>query len=64
MAKYIANRQTWLSHENRMVQAGDEFETNFPKAKVDGKEVDMRLGDNISLVDPKAKKAKADEDLA
>jgi hypothetical protein len=50
MPKYIATRDTLLAHENRVVKAGEQFETTFPKAKVDGKEVDMRLGDNIELV--------------
>ncbi len=52
MPKYIAVNDIWLSHENRLVRAGQEFETIFPKAKTyDGKEVDMRLGANIKLVD-------------
>ena len=46
--KYIANVDTWLSHECRMAKAGEEFETTFPKVKVNGKEVDMKLGANIS----------------
>lgn len=59
MPKYIANRDTWLSHENRLVKAGDEFTTTFPKVKVDGKEVDMKLGDNLELVkESKAKPSK------
>lgn len=52
MPKYIAVNDIWLSHENRLVRAGQEFETTFPKAKTaDGKEVDMRLGTNIKLAD-------------
>ena len=52
MPKYIAKKDTWLSHESRMVKADQQFETVFPKVKVDGKEVDMRLGSNIELVNP------------
>lgn len=61
MAKYIANRDTLIAHENRVVKAGEEFETTFPKVKNhEGKEVEMTLGDNIALVDEKAaSKAKA-----
>lgn len=66
MPKYKANRDTWLSHECRMVKAGETFTTDFPKAKgPDGKPVgDMKLSDNIELVkeddegDAKAKKPK------
>lgn len=50
MAKYMATRDTWLSHECRVVKDGETFETTFP----DG----MKLSDNIKLLDekPKAKK--------
>lgn len=55
MPKYVALRDTWLAHENRLVKEGQEFETVFPKVKIDGKEVEMRLGSNLELV--KAEKA-------
>ena len=29
--RYICDDDIWLSHENRMVPAGEEFETAFPK---------------------------------
>lgn len=45
MPKYTAVRDTWLSHECRLVKAGETFETTFPKA--DGKP--MRLSDNLML---------------
>jgi hypothetical protein len=45
MAKYRANAKTWLSHENRMVQEGEEFETSFP----DG----MKIGGNLTELDIK-----------
>lgn len=31
MAKYVSDKDIWLSHECRMVKAGVEFETEFPK---------------------------------
>lgn len=52
MPKYLAVNDIWLSHENRLIRAGEEFETTFPKVKTaDGKEVDMRLGTNIKLAE-------------
>lgn len=48
MARYRALSKTWLSHENRMVQDGEEFETEFPL--VGGKP--MRLGANLELIEP------------
>lgn len=57
MPKYIAKSQTWLSHENRMVNADQVFTTTFPKVMVDGKPVDMKLGGNIELVEEEAPKA-------
>jgi hypothetical protein len=64
MAEYIAHTDLWLSHECRLVKAGEKFTTNFPKAKVDGKEVEMRLSDNLELVKPtKGKKPDGDEPL-
>lgn len=49
MPKYITDVDRWISHENRKVLAGEEFETEFPKAP-DGKP--MRLGDNLREVEP------------
>jgi hypothetical protein len=55
MPKYIARRDTLLAHENRVVKAGEEFTTTFPKVKNhEGKEVEITLADNIELVDEKA----------
>jgi hypothetical protein len=51
MAKYQAQRDTFVSHLGKIVKAGEVFETEFPK--------DMRLGDNLSLVKPEAEKPKA-----
>lgn len=44
MARYKALRDTWLSHECRLVKAGDEFEATFPEG--------MKLADNLELVKP------------
>lgn len=62
MPKYeVLKPQVWISHECRFAKQGDQFETVFPKAKKDGKEVDMDLGDTFKLLDgeneAKAKKA-------
>lgn len=46
MAKYISTVDRWISHESRMVKAGEEFETEFPAAG--GKP--MRLGDTLREV--------------
>jgi len=51
MPKYITDVNRWISHESRMVKAGEEFETEFPKGP-DGK--DMRLSDTLRLVEPKS----------
>jgi hypothetical protein len=65
MPKYIAIRDTLLSHENRVVKAGEVFETTFPKFKVDGKEVDMKLSDNLEpYKEPKGKAQGDGGDLA
>lgn len=49
MARYLAHADTWISHECRLVKAGEEFEAEFPKH--------MELGKNLELVKPeKAKK--------
>lgn len=56
-----------LSHETRIVEAGDEFTTTFPKVKVNGKLVDMKLGDTLICLDPpddKPKRRTAPEDPA
>jgi hypothetical protein len=57
MAKYITDVDRWLSHENRMVKAGEEFETEFPKG--------MRLSETLREVKPqkgdKRPEPKADE---
>jgi hypothetical protein len=47
MPKYLAISDTWLSHENRLIKAGDEFETSFPNGP-DGKP--MKLSGNLKLV--------------
>lgn len=43
MARYIALRDTWLSHECRLVKEGQEFDTTFPDC--------MRIGDNLEVVE-------------
>lgn len=63
MPRYLAISDTWLSHENRKVNAGDEFETTFPNGP-DGKA--MRLSGNLKLIKAtdkadKAAKAPAEE---
>lgn len=52
MAKYIAKRDTWLSHECRLVKEGQEFDTEFPKG--------MKLGSNIEPVKAKEDKKPSD----
>lgn len=52
MPKYISDVDRWLSHENREVKAGEEFETTFP-AGPGGKP--MQLGDSLHLVKGAAK---------
>ena len=52
MARYLAKEKTWLSHECRMIEAGQEFDAEFPK--------DMKLGNNLEMVKPK--KAAKEED--
>ena len=53
MAKYLAKKTLWLSHECRMVPEGEVFETTFPEG--------MKLGATLELVKPEkaAKDAKA-----
>jgi hypothetical protein len=57
MPRYVANRDTWLSHECRLVKEGVEFETTFPEG--------MKLSDNIELVesDKPAGKGKKDDQV-
>ena len=47
--RYTTDVDRWLSHETRMVRAGEEFDTEFPKA-ADGKP--MRLGNTLREVKP------------
>lgn len=51
MAKYQAQRDTFVSHLGKVVKTGEIFETEFPK--------DMRLGDNLTLVKAEVEKPKA-----
>ena len=44
MARYVSDKKIWLSHECRSVEAGVEFETEFPKGP-GGKP--MVLGENL-----------------
>lgn len=46
MAKYISTVDRWISHESRMVKAGEEFECEFPF--LEGKP--MRLGRTLREV--------------
>lgn len=50
MPKYITDVDRWISHENRTVKAGEEFETEFP-AGPNGKP--MRLSETLRLVTSK-----------
>jgi hypothetical protein len=45
MARYLAHDRIWLSHESRLVEAGETFETTFPKH--------MKFGSNIEPLDKK-----------
>lgn len=47
MPRYRTDVDRWLSHENRLVRAGEEFETAFPKGP-NGKA--MELGETLHLV--------------
>ncbi len=54
MTTYIAVRDTLISHEGRIVKAGEQFETKFPEG--------MRICDNLKEVKAeKEKKEKAQE---
>jgi len=60
MPRYIALRDTWLSHECRLVKEGQEFTTEFPEG--------MKLSGNLQLVEDekpvaKGKKGPAPDDL-
>ena len=60
MPRYIALRDTLISHECRVVREGQEFTTEFPEG--------MKLGDNLQLVEdekpaPKGKAKAATDDL-
>ena len=66
MPRYIALRDTWLSHECRLVKEGHEFTTEFPEG--------MKLSGNLQLVEDekpvddekpaaKGKKGPAPDDL-
>ena len=60
MPRYIALRDTLISHECRVVKEGQECTTTFPEG--------MKLGDNLQLVEdekpaPKGKAKAATDDL-
>ena len=60
MPRYIALRDTWLSHECRLVKEGQEFTTEFPEG--------MKLSGNLQLAEDekpavKGKKGPAPDDL-
>lgn len=46
MPQYIAKRDTWLSHECRLVKEGERFTTEFPR--LNGKP--MKLSGNVEPV--------------
>ena len=52
MAKYITDVDRWISHESRMVMAGEEFDTEFPTGP-GGKP--MALSETLRLVEPPKK---------
>jgi len=45
--RYVCEEDIWISHENRMVKAGEEFEAAFPK--------EFKPSGNIREVKPTAK---------
>jgi hypothetical protein len=59
MPKYHTTVDRWISHECRLVKAGQDFEAEFPKGP-DGKEI--KLSDTLRLVTEKKGKAKASPD--
>lgn len=56
MPRYLAITDILIAHESRVVKAGTEFETVFPKVKTPDGEVEMRLGESLRLVEPEAPK--------
>ena len=46
MPRYLALTDLLISHESRVVKAGTEFETVFPKVKTADGEVELRLSGN------------------
>lgn len=56
MPRYVTDVDRWISHECRLVKAGETFETTFPEG--------MKLGETLREIKPekveKAKKAKSD----
>lgn len=50
MPTYRANVKLLLAHMNLTVDEGEEFETVFPQVLVKGELVDMKLGDNLTLL--------------
>lgn len=43
MPRYVTTVDRWISHECRLVKAGEEFVTEFPKG--------MKLSDTLRLVE-------------
>jgi hypothetical protein len=53
MPRYVTDVDRWISHECRLVKAGEVFETTFPEG--------MKLGETLREIKPeKLKKAKSD----
>lgn len=51
MPRYLVLADTLIAHESRVVKAGEEIETEFPKVKnAKGELVEMRLGENLQLL--------------
>lgn len=48
MARYRTDVDRWISHECRLVKAGEEFDAEFPKGP---KGEPMRLSDTLHLVE-------------
>lgn len=53
MAWYITDVDRWISHESRMVKAGQEFETEFPKG--------MRLSETLREIKPPKGEKRAEQ---
>lgn len=49
MPRYITDVDRWISHESRLVRAGEEFETEFPLGP-EGKP--MRLSETLREIKP------------